>query len=138
MKQILILLATLEMAVTVCLGQAQNRGREENSGNPSVPSTSLVVARITKQEVGVETRNNNLITALYVYGTFTNTNTLAINLHSFHVTGLDANGNQVANSDCAGSGGRFSGSLAPGETTNFKAELLDDKREIRMLKVELN
>jgi hypothetical protein len=75
---------------------------------------------------------------LYVSGTFTNTNTLEINLHSYHVTGLDANGKQVANSDCGKSGGEFTGSLGSGETINFKAELVDPKKEIRLLKVDLD
>jgi hypothetical protein len=134
MKLNLILLA-LGIALTVCTAQAQNTGTE---GQPTVPTFSLVVAKITSQEAGFDTRNNHLVNALYVSGTFTNTNTLAINLHSYHVTGLDANGMQVANSECDKSGGEFTGSLAPGATTNFKVELIDAKKEIRLLKVDLN
>ena len=137
MKLKLILLA-LGIAVTVCTVSAQNTGTEEDFVKPLVPTTSLVVAKITGQEAGFDTRNNHLVNALYVSGTFTNTNTLAINLHSYHVTGLDANGKQVANSDCDKSGGEFTDSLASGETINFNAELIDSKKEIRLLKVDLN
>ena len=137
MKLKLILLA-LGNAVTVCTVTAQNTGTEENLVKSLVPTTSLVVAKITSQDAGFDRQNNHLINALYVSGTFTNTNTSAINLHSYHVTGLDANGKQVANSECDKSGGEFTGSLAPGETTNFRAELIDVKKEIRLLKVDLN
>ena|SRR5271157_139136 len=134
----LILLATLAIAVTVCTAQAQNRGTEEGAGKSSTPTTSLVVAEITNDEAGYDTRNDTLVTALYISGTFTNTNTVAIKLHTYHVIGLDADGKQVANSECDKSGGRFTGSLASRETTNFKAELIDAKKEIRFLKVDLN
>jgi hypothetical protein len=138
MKLNLILLATLGIAVTVCTAQAQNRGPEEGSGKPPTPTTSLVVAEITTDEAGFDMRNHIVVTALYIAGTFTNTNTLAIKLHTYRVTGLDADGKQVANSECDNSGGGFTGSLASGETTNFKAELIDAKKEIRFLKVDLN
>ena len=130
----LILLATLGIAVTVCTAQAQNTGTEESPA----PTTSLVVAEITRDEAGFDTRNNRLVTALYISGTFTNTNTLAIKLHTYHVIGLDADGKQVANSECDKSGGGFTGSLASRETTNFTAELIDAKKEIRFLKVDLD
>ena len=90
MKLNLILLA-LGIALTVSPAQAQNKGTEGDFVKPIVPTFSLVVAKITSQEAGFDTRNNHLVNALYVSGTFTNTNTLAINLHSYHVTGLDAN-----------------------------------------------
>ena len=134
----LILLATLGIAITVCSAQAQDRGTEEGSGKSPAPTTSLVVAEITNDEAGFDTRNNTLVTALYISGTFTNMNMLAIKLHTYHVIGLDADGKQVANSECEKSGGGFTGSLASRETTNFKAELIDAKKEIRFLKVELN
>lgn len=137
MKLNLILLA-LGIAVAVCATQAQNTDTEGDFVKSPVPKFSLVVAKITSQEAGFDTRNNHLVNALYVSGTFTNTNTLAINLHSYHVTGLDANGKQVENSDCGKSGGEFTGSLRSGETINFKAELIDPKKEIRLLKVDLN
>ena len=137
MKLNLILLA-LGIALTVCTAQAQNTGTEGDFVKPIVPTFSLVVAKITSQEAGFDTRNNHLVNALYVSGTFTNTNTLAIELHSYHLTGLDANGRQVVNSECDKSGGEFTGSLAPGETTTFRVELIDAKKEIRLLKVDLN
>ena len=138
MKLNLILLATLGIAVSVCTLQAQNTGTEEGSGKPATPITSLVVAEITNDEAGFDIRNHIFVTALYISGTFTNTNTLAIKLHTYHVTGLDVDGKQVANSECDNSGGGFTGSLASGETTNFKAELIDAKKEIKFLKVDLN
>jgi hypothetical protein len=133
-----ILLATLGIAVSVCTAQAQNTRTEEGSGKSPTPTTSLVVAEITKEEAGLDVRNHILVTALYICGTFTNTNTLAIELHTYHVTGLDAEGKQVSNSECDNSGGGFSGSLASGATTNFEAELIDPKKEIRFLKVDFN
>src|SRR5271157_5013877 len=138
LKLKLILLATLGIAVTVCTAQAQSTGTEEGSAKSPAPTTSLVVAEITSDEAGFDTRNNKLVTALYISGTFTNTNTLAIKLHTYHVIGLDADGKQVPNSECDKSGGEFTGSLASRETTNFKAELIDAKKEIRFLKVDLN
>ena len=138
LKLNLILLATLGIAVTVCTAQAQNTGTEEDSGKSPTPATSLVVAEITRDEAGFDTRNNRLVTALYISGTFTNTNNLAIKLHTYHVIGLDADGKQVANSECDKSGGGFTGSLASRETTSFTAELIDAKKEIRFLKVELH
>ena len=138
LKLNLILLATLGIAVTVCTAQSQNTRAEEGSGNSPAPTTSLVVAEITDDEAGFDTRNNSLVTALYISGTFTNMNTLAIKLHTYHVIGLDAGGKQVANSECDKSGGRFTGSLASRETTNFTAELIDAKKEIRFFKVDLN
>jgi hypothetical protein len=137
MKLNLILLA-LGIALTVCTAQPQNTGTEGDFVKPLVPTFSLVVAKITSQEAGFDTRNNHLVNALYVSGTLTNTNTLAIELHSYHLTGLDANGRQVVNSECDKSGGEFTGSLAPGETTTFRVELIDAKKEIRLLKVDLN
>src|ERR1700693_56749 len=134
MKLELILLA-LGTAATVCTVTAQNTGTEENLVKSLVPTTSLVVAKITGQEPGFDTQNNHLVNALFISGTFTNTNTLAINLHNYHITGFDADGKQVANSECDKSGGQFTGSLASGATTNFKAELIDAKKEIRLLKV---
>jgi hypothetical protein len=138
LKLNLILLATLGIAVTVCTGQAQNTGTEEDSGKSPAPTTSLVVAEITRDEAGFDTRNNRLVTALYISGTFTNTNNLAIKLHTYHIIGLDADGKQVANSECDKSGGGFTGSLASREMTSFTAELIDAKKEIRFLKVELH
>ena len=138
LKLNLILLATLGIAVTVCTAQAQNTGTEEDSGKSPTPATSLVVAEITRDEAGFDTRNNRLVTALYISGTFTNTNNLAIKLHTYHVIGLDADGKQVANSECDKSGGGFTGSLASREMTSFTAELIDAKKEIRFLKVELH
>ena len=138
MKLNLILLATLGIAVTVCTAQAQNTGTEEGFRKPLTPTTSLVIAEITTDEAGFDIRKHILVTALYICGTFTNKNTLAIKLNSYHVTGLDADGKQVANSECDNSGGGFTGSLASGGTTTFKAELFDAKKEIRFLKVDLN
>jgi hypothetical protein len=139
MKLNLILLASLGVALTVYTAPAHNTGTEEGyKKEPPPPTASLVVARITDEEPGFDTRNNMLVTALYVSGTFTNTNTSAIDLHTYHVTGLDATGQQVANSECDKSGGGFTGSLASGQTTNFKAELIDPKKEIKFLKVDLN
>ena len=138
LKLNLFLLATLGIAVTVCTAQAQNAGTEEGSGKSPAPTTSLVVAEITRDEAGFDTRDNRLVTALYISGTFTNMNTLAIKLHTYHVIGLDADGKQVANSECDKSGGGFTGSLPSRETTNFTAELIDAKKEIRFLKVELH
>jgi hypothetical protein len=138
MKLNLVLLAALGIAVTIRTSQGHNTGTEEGNGKTPLPTTSLVVARITNEEAGFDTRNNTLVTALYISGTFTNTNASAINLHIFHVTGLDADGQQVANSDCDNSGGEFTGALASGETTNFKAELIDAKKQIKILKVDLN
>jgi hypothetical protein len=138
MKLNLILLATLGVALTVYTAPAHNIATEEGYGEPPAPTASLVVARITNEEAGFDTRNNMLVTALYVSGTFTNTNTSAIDLHTYRVTGLDANGQQVANSECDESAGGFTGSLASGQTTNFKAELIDPKKEIKFLQVDLN
>jgi hypothetical protein len=138
LKLNLILLGSLGIAVTVCTAQAPYTGTEEGSGKSPAPTTSLVVAEITRDEAGFDTRNNRLVTALYISGTFTNTNSLAIKLHTYHVIGLDADGKPVANSECDKSGGGFTGSLASRETTNFTAELIDAKKEIRFLKVDLN
>ena len=79
MKPNLILLA-LGIGMTVCTAPAQNTGTEEDLGKPEIPTTSLVVAKIAGQEARFDTRNNHLVNALYVSGTFTNTNSLAINL----------------------------------------------------------
>ena len=138
MKLSLIFLAALGVAQTVYTAPAHDTSTEEGYGEPPTPTTSLVVARITNEEPGFDTRNKMLVAALYVSGTFTNTNTSAINLHSYHVTGLDSKGQQVANSQCEKSAGEFTGSLASGETTIFRAELIDPKKEIKFLKVDLN
>ena len=120
------------------IASSNNRKKKAPRKRCNTFKGALVIAGITTDEAGFDIRKHILVTALYICGTFTNKNTLAIRLNSYHVTGLDADGKQVANSECDNSGGGFTGSLASGGTTTFKAELFDAKKEIRFLKVDLN